>query len=175
LTRKALTENFNLLKEVMKYNDSTNELTAAGNDWIVLSGNMLRDSMMGMTLLLGVGANIALYAVGKLVGNRFVVNLLEKGLSPEEVPTIITLLLNQGGCGKAEVQIDLKNKRGLIIIENCVVAREIKTKEPHCHYLSGYFTGITEKLFGTETECVEIACTAKGDRACEFHIQQKQA
>ena len=164
--------NFNLLKEVLEFDADKNEVQTANSDWIIIPGDLLRDIFAALRFVLGKSGNTVLVGIGKKVGSHFVRTTLEKGLGPDEVPTILSLLLNQGGWGKTEIEMDLEKKNAVVIIQNCVTARNIKTKEPNCHFLRGYFEGFFGKIFNLETECVETSCIASGGSACVFHLQR---
>lgn len=174
LKQNSSLENFNLLKETLKFNEETNEITAAESDWLLIRAQFLRDIFDHMSSMNGVDGKTILNEVGKITGRNLGKHLLKQGMKPSEIPVILNLLLNEGGWGKTEINIDQKKKMGVITIKNNVIARHKKTKEPSCHFLTGYFKGLSEMLFGIETECSETNCVAKGDLACKFHIRLKQ-
>ena len=172
LKREPDISNFNFLKEALEFDSDKNEVQAADSDWVILRGGLLRDLFAALRFILGKSGNTALEGVGMKVGNNFILTLLERGLSPNEAPTILSLLLNQGGWGKTEIEMDFERKDAVVTIQNCITARNIKTKEPNCHFLRGYFKGFFVKLFNVELECVETECIANGGSACKFRVQR---
>ena len=166
-------ENFSLLKEVLRFNEATNEVQAADSDWLIIQGQMLRELFEGLRAYLGKGANIAIKAAGKTSGRRFFDSLIERDMQLEETPVVLNILFDQGGWGKAKIDIDLKAKTANMIINNCVLTRNTSSTKPSCHFLAGYFEGFCEKLFKTPTECVETKCKAKGDASCNFEVKAK--
>lgn len=172
--RQGILENFSLLKEMMKFDETKNEFQAADTDWLLLRGDLLRELFEGLRAFLGRGANIAIKAAGKNSGRRFVMTLLNRGMEIWEAESILNMLINQGGWGKAEIKIDVKTNKATISITNCVTARKTTSAAPSCHFLTGYFEGFCGMLFNVETECVEIACKASGDPACMFHVKPEE-
>jgi hypothetical protein len=128
--REPEISNFNLLKEVLEFDPDKNEVQTANSDWIIIRGDLLRDIFAALRFVLGKSGNTALVGIGKKVGGNFVNTTLEKGLSPDEVPTILSLLLNQGGWSKTEIKIAIEEKNAIVTMQNCITARNIKTKEP---------------------------------------------
>jgi predicted hydrocarbon binding protein len=174
LKYEAAISNFNLFKEVLEFDADTNEVQTANSGWIIIRGDLLRDIFASLRFVLGTSGNTVLVGMGKKVGSNFFRTTLEKGLGPDEVQTILSLLLNQGGWGKTEIEMDLEKKNVVVITQNCVTARNVKTIEPNCHFLRGYFKGFFGKLFNVEMECVETLCIASGGSACKFNVQQRK-
>ena len=171
LKRESDMFNFNLLKEAMEFDAGKSEIRTANSDWVIIRGDLLRDIFASLRFIFGKSGNTILKGIGKKVGSNFVHTTLEKGLGADEVPTILSLLLNQGGWGKTEIKIDFEEKNAIVTMQNCITARNIKTKEPSCHFLKGYFEGFFGNIFNLETECVETSCIASGGSACVFHLQ----
>ncbi len=170
MNRKKFTDNFNLLKEIIIYDQDRNQINAADTDWLVVRGGVLRDIFYGISSRMGAKGNAALVEIGTIVGNNFASEQLERGMRPDEIPTILSLLLNQGGWGKVTVELDAALRKGKIVIENCVISRHTKADEPNCYFLKGYFKGLLEALVKVEVDCVETTCIAKGDSVCQFEI-----
>ena len=176
ISRSSALENFSFLKEVIRFDEETNEISAANTDWLILRGELLRELFDGFRRFLGrEGANIAIKAAGKNSGRRFVDVLSQREIKLDEADMILSVLLNQGGWGKVEMDIKRATKTANFSITNCVTARKIKSTEPSCYFLAGYFEGFCEKLFKVELECIETACEASGDLACEFQVKPKNA
>ncbi len=173
IKREPEISNFNLLKELLEFNADKNEVQAANSDWVIIRGGLLRDLFAALSNNSGKSGN-DLERVGKKVGGNFVLTMLESGLSLDEVPTILSLLLNQGGWGKTEIEMSFEKKSAVVTMQNCVTARNVKTKVPNCHFLRGYFEGFFGKLFKVETECRETSCSATGELACKFNVEQQK-
>lgn len=164
--------NFNLLKEELDFDADRGEVQAANSDWVIIRGGLFRDVFGTLSSDLGKDRKTYLEELGKKACENFVLSMLERGFGMSELPTILSLILNQGGWGKTEIEMDFEKKKAVITMQNCVTARNIKTKEPNCHFLRGYFEGFFEKIFSTQVECVETSCIANGGSVCSFHIQQ---
>ncbi len=173
LKHTSFLANFNILQEALTFDPQKGEITAANSDWLLIRGTMFRDFINSFDSIFGSGGRIVLDETGRMVGRNFVSNLLERGLQSAEIPTVLELLLNQGGWGKATVKLNMESCSGNIIIENCAVTRCIKSREPSCYFLKGHFQGSAEKIFGVNVVCVETACMTKGDSACIFQIQPR--
>ena len=169
--RQGILENFSFLKEMIKFNEENNEIRAADQDWLIIRADLLRELFEGLRTFLGRGADIAIRAAGKTSGRRFVDILLKRGMVLDEAQMILGLLLNEGGWGKTEIEIDTSAKTARITIQNCVSARGVKSSEPSCQFLAGYYEGFFEKLFNTKISCVETTCKAAGDALCEFQAK----
>jgi predicted hydrocarbon binding protein len=74
------------------------------------------------------------------------------------------------------VDVDIKKKRAIVIVNNSPVALKLegKAKEPVDHFLRGILAGIFSDYFKTEVECVETKCTALNNNHCEFVIKEKK-
>jgi predicted hydrocarbon binding protein len=166
-------ENFNILKEMIKFDGTTSEVQAADLDWLIIRGDLLREIFEGLRAYLGRGANIAIKAPGKTSGKRFFASLLNRNMELKEIVIVLNLLINEGGWGKSEITVDYEGKKATVTLQNCITARKTRSTEPSCTFLTGYFEGFFEKLFNKETQCIETACIAKGDAVCEFQITPK--
>jgi hypothetical protein len=72
-----------------------------------------------------------------------------------------------------EIDVNPQKQRGYIRIEQSFIAEEYGSSDkPVCDFLSGYFVGIMEKVFGGQFSCNETKCIAKGDPYCEFIIER---
>lgn len=161
-----------MLKEIIIFDQNRHQINAAETDWLVIRGGVLRDIFYGISSKLGDRGKTAIEEIGAIVGKNFAVEQLQHGMQPNEIPTILSLLLNQGGWGKVTVEIDVKSSSGLVTIENCVLARNVNSNEANCHFLKGYFKGLMELLGKVEVECNEVTCMSKGDSFCQFKIKQ---
>ncbi len=72
-----------------------------------------------------------------------------------------------------KIKIDPQKQSGCIQIEQSFIAEEYGPSDrPVCDFLSGYFAGILEKIFGGQFSCNETKCVAKGDSCCEFMFEK---
>lgn len=83
-----------------------------------------------------------------------------------------------------DIDIDLDNGTGYILLIQSFAAekyREIndntklteknmKTINPLCHFLTGFFVGVFEELTRKKIECKEVKCVTKKDVYCEFQL-----
>jgi predicted hydrocarbon binding protein len=171
--KESSLEAFSFLKEIAKFDAETSEVQAADVDWLIVRGDLMRTLFEGLRIFLGEDANPAIKAAGKNTARRFIDSLSERGMSAEEANTILNMLVDQGGWGKPETKIDMEAKKAKLIIENCVTARKLKSTEPSCTFMEGWFEGVCEKLFKMDVKCVETACKAKGDETCIFEARTR--
>lgn len=134
---------------------------------------MLRDFIAAINAKLGTHGKAVIEEAAYTVGANFAQDLLDKGLNIQEVPTIIEVLFNQAGWGKAVIQVDKDTKTVTLSIENCATARDTKTVEPNCHFLKGYIRGIYEKSYSGKYQSREIACMANKGNTCVFQLNPK--
>jgi predicted hydrocarbon binding protein len=170
----SVLENFSFLKEIVRFDEGKSEIVAADADWLILRADLLRELFEGLRAFLGRGADIAIKAAGKNSGRRFVDILTKRNIQLKEADVVLNLLLNQGGWGKFEMQIDRDAHKVVITIRNCVLARGVKSPEPSCYFLAGYFEGFCGRLFNMEMECVESDCMAVDGSICEFKAKPKR-
>ncbi len=78
------------------------------------------------------------------------------------------------GWGKINVvQIDEKEKRGIVIVSNSPIAKALQGKSTHPvdHILRGILAGLFSDALEEELDCLELKCTATGTAECEFVIK----
>lgn len=72
-----------------------------------------------------------------------------------------------------EINVNQPKHEGYIRIEQSFIAEEYgRSERPVCDFLSGYFAGVLEQVFGGEFSCSETKCIAKGDPLCEFRFER---
>jgi hypothetical protein len=176
MTRQNTNGNFNPLVEALSFDRENGIITAANTDWLVVQGRFFRDLLSGFASLHSADPSSALKKVGENVGREFVAQSARQGYKPKEIPTVLELMLNVGGWGKAQVRIDTKNKSGSFILENRKIAKDAKQRETYVPFIEGFLDGLAEQLLGTCANWVKIAHDP-GDPAtellCEFHLSQK--
>jgi len=122
------------------------------------------------------GLAAVLYNAGKEVGERAAKRLREMfDIEGEELTQAFAQAVKATGWGITEVsRIDMKKHSATIIVRDCFEAAAWR-KKPYnvCHWTRGYLAGYMSTVFGKRVEAVETKCMAKGDKCCEFKIQQK--
>lgn len=175
MKRNPTLDGFQLLKETLQFDRLSYEITDTETDWLLIRASLLRDICESISSMPEADGKIILVKAGMFVGQNFTKSLLERGMLPNEIPTILNLFLDENGWGKAEINLDEKNRSGVITVKNNVLERQKRAKESNCHLMMGVFKGIFETIFETEMDCSETECLAKGDAVCKFSFQAKKA
>jgi predicted hydrocarbon binding protein len=118
------------------------------------------------------GAAVVWLEAGKYAGKEFAKALLSKGIKTEELPHVLDVFFTQGGWGKIQTKVDFTKRQALVTIRNSATARQTKSKEPVCHFIQGFISGVSDVLLDGLTECLETKCLAKGDALCEFRVKR---
>jgi predicted hydrocarbon binding protein len=160
------------LVEQAEYDADKAEIRIADTDWILMRSSTFRAMIAGAEKVLGSAAAPIWREIAKHAGRGFAEELLEGGTDPEEVPAMLEAFFTQGGWGMIRSKIDLTKKEGVIRIENCATARESKSNEPVCHFVSGFISGVADAILGEATDCSETKCMAQGDAFCEFKVER---
>lgn len=158
------------LIEQAEYNKGTGEIRVADTDWILIRSSTIRDMIKGTENMLGSAATIVWWEIGKHAGKEFTRGLVRAGTDLTEVPTWLEMFFTQGGWGVIQSKIDFTKKEAVIRIENCATARKTESKEPVCHFVRGFISGVSDVVLDDLTDCRETKCMAKGDPYCEFRI-----
>jgi hypothetical protein len=90
----------------------------------------------------------------------------------EELSSMLEEFFTQGGWGKIQADVDSMRKEALVTIRNSATARNMTAKEPVCHFVRGFITGISDVMFHCSTECIETKCIAKGDPYCDSKLRE---
>jgi predicted hydrocarbon binding protein len=171
MEKKQLLDGFSFLKETLKFDSKKSEMTAAETDWLVIRGGFLRDLLECFDSLSPDNKENALKRSGESVGRNFYTYLRDHGMQKNEVAAILACILNDGGWGHTDINIDFNKKIGFVKISNNVLIREKPNNNVFCRFLEGYFKGLAEQLFETKTECVETQCSLRGSPVCVFVIK----
>jgi predicted hydrocarbon binding protein len=158
------------LLERTEYYDDEGEWRIAGSDWLLMSGATLRSWAEVTEQILGSSAKIIMYMTGKRAGEQFAKTLLKEGLKDEELKYALEIFLTNGGWGKVRAKLNFQKQIAVVRIRNSVTTRQTKSKEPACHFISGFIAGALSSVFSKKAECVELRCKAKGDTFCEFKV-----
>jgi len=154
--------------ERTEYFDDDGEWRIAGSDWLLMSGATLRSWAKVTEQILGSGSKAIMYAAGLRAGEQFAKTLEKEGLKGDELRYALEVFLTNGGWGKVKAKVNFEEQTAVIRIHNSVTTRTTNSKEPVCHFISGYIAGTLSTIFGKKTECVETSCKAMGDSFCEF-------
>lgn len=156
------------LLERTEYYDDEGEWRIAGSDWLLTSGSTLRSWAKVTEQNLGSDSKALMYITGKHAGEQFAKTLLKEGLKDEELKYGLEIFLTNGGWGKVRANANFQKQTATVRVRNSVMTRQIKAKEPVCHFISGYIAGVFSVIFGKKIECTETKCKAKGDTFCEY-------
>jgi predicted hydrocarbon binding protein len=156
------------LLEKTEYYDDEGEWRIAGSDCLLLNGATLRAWAEFTKQVLGPGAKVIMSEAGKSAGQQFARSLLKVGLKLEELKDAAQIFLTQSGWGMVSAQVDTKKKSATFQIRNSVMARQIKSQEPVCHFIAGYLAGVLSVMLNENVECNEETCGGMGDNLCEF-------
>jgi len=122
------------------------------------------------------GLAAVLYNAGKETGKRAAKRLKERfNIDGNELIQAFAQAVRATGWGITEFsRIDMKNHSATIIVKECFEAAAWR-KKPYtvCHWTRGYLAGYMSTVFGKPVEAIEAKCMARGDKYCEFKIQQK--
>jgi predicted hydrocarbon binding protein len=155
------------LLERTEYYDDEGEWRIAGSDWILFSGATLRAWANVTEQVVGSKAKIIMFEAGKSSGQQFAHSLLKEGLRCEELKDALEIFLIRSGWGIVSSQVDAQNKRASFHIHNCVMARQIKSKEPVCDFINGYIAGVLCVMFNQNVDCNETKCKGMSGSLCE--------
>ncbi len=70
------------------------------------------------------------------------------------------------------LDLDDEKKKAKLRIKNSFLTRHLKkSNNPSCWYISGYFNGTLEAVWGADLVTREKKCESMGDPYCEFHTE----
>ena len=122
------------------------------------------------------GLAAVLYNAGKEVGRHVAERLGEMfHIEGKELIQAFAQAVRATGWGIIEVsRIDMKKHSATIIVKDCFEAAAWR-KKPYtvCHWTRGYLAGYMSTVFGKPVDAIETKCMARGDKYCEFKIQQR--
>ncbi len=173
LSPKSSHKQSSSLIEQAEYHEETGEIQIADADWVLIRTSTFRDLVKATERMLGSGATVIWLEAGKHAGKEFAEILLREGTEPEEVPLRLEMFFTQGDWGRIQTKVNFTRKEAVVRIDNCATARQTVSKEPVCHFIRGFISGVSDVMFDALAECVETACMAKGDTFCEFRIKRK--
>lgn len=124
-----------------------------------------------------IGKENTIYLAGKNSGYLWFVNMAKnfKVAKKDIVKWGVDIISLAGFGNPIIVNIDTKNKKMIIDLENSTLAEKYKgTNKPIDHLFRGFIAGAGKLFFNVETEAIEIKCKAKGARKCEFIVKKRE-
>lgn len=152
------------------------ELSAPnGNDIVVINRQTLGTVFESMRKMLQSGSGLIWYDAGKEAGEaegRRLKKLMSK-MDPERFLHFITDLYTNLGWGRTTLdRLNLEGKSVVIITKNNPLTREVRSSQPVCHYIKGFYQGFCATTFLSDQVTVEeTTCEAMGEDRCEFRIR----
>jgi len=143
----------------------------SGEDWVMISGEALRNVYEHEVAILGTGAFVIWYNAGKAVGKTEGVKFSAfiDSLGIDQLAQELGRTYNQLGWGRIEVkEIDLMKNEVHITMRNSPMVRRVKDTEPRCWYVRGFMEGIISSILGVEATAFELNCEAVNGDHCEF-------
>ncbi len=122
---------------------------------------------------LGVGrTNDIIISAGRLAGQQFCENMLDRELEFNEFASQLQSVLRQQAIGILRIEkVDLELMRfTLTIAEDLDCSGLPPTDEMTCQYDEGFIAGIMEAYTGKPFNAKEIDCWASGERLCRFDV-----
>ena len=177
MTDQNITGSFNPLVEGLTFDSEKGLITAANSNWLVIQAKILRDILVGFNSLKCLNSDSALEDVGGIVGKGVFTQLLGQGYKPKEIPAVLELLINLGGWGKTQLQINVRGKSIHFIITKCIIAGDPEFKEALSHFIRGFLKGLAEKFFGVNAkwfETIHYPADQCRDSVWEFNLNQKK-
>jgi len=116
--------------------------------------------LTGLGKLLGASSGVALYSVGKTIGESLELK------TPEE----LLKLVKNWKIGIPKVSEMTEHKITVQVFE-CVTCCGIPNiGEMVCHFEAGLIAGALSKILGKSTKATETKCYGKGDKVCQFEV-----
>lgn len=162
---------FESLLTQASYVEEKGEIRVLGQDWILITTSTFKNLFEGTEKILGSGATVVWFSIAQHTGREIMKTVLKGETNPQKAIGFLETFFTQGGWGKVQIDMNFEDKRAAVKIENCATARDIRSKEPICHFVRGFVSGVAEILFGSPTKCFETKCSAKGDSFCEFQVE----
>ena len=160
--------------EALAFNPERGELVAPNGDDLVVMNRVPFATVFGsLREILGSGGNVIWHNAGVRSGEaegRRLKKLTTKQ-SPEEFLLLITDFYTNLGWGKSTF-VGLKEGSVTIATKNNPLVRGVRSKEPVCHFIGGFYKGFCAEVFKSDHVTVEeTSCEATGAGHCEFRIR----
>jgi predicted hydrocarbon binding protein len=127
--------------------------------------------------ILGDEASAVFYESGIRAGREAAESVsIERDEKDSELYDVWNSLWGSNGVGLfklVEYDYDESSKRGRLVVDDSFIATTYgRSDKAVCHFLSGFLAGIFEVLWKTPLICTEMKCWSKGDKYCEFILEQ---
>ena len=160
--------------EELAFNPERGELVAPnGDDLIVINRVPFATIFWSLHELLGSGGNVIWHTAGLRSGEaegRRLKKLTTK-MASEAFLSLVTDFYTNLGWGKSTFA-HLKRGSVTIMTKNNPLVRGVKSKEPVCQFIGGFYKGFCAEVFRSNHVTVEeTACEATGADHCEFRIK----
>ena len=146
-----------------------------GSDIIVINRQTLGTVFEGMRQMLQSSADLVWYNAGEHAGEAEGKRLkkLTTKMDPKNFLHLITDLYTNLGWGKTTFEgLSLRERTVTIFTESNPLTRDVKSRQPVCHYIKGFYKGFSAVIFPSDQVTVEeVSCEATGARHCEFRIR----
>lgn len=120
--------------------------------------------------------NEIIIKAGRLAGQQFCENMLNKALDFNEFVSQLQSVLREQAMGILRIEkVDLENMQFMLTIaEDLDCSGLPPTDEVTCQYDEGFIAGILEAYTGKPFCAKEIDCWASGERLCRFDVRLKE-
>lgn len=146
-----------------------------GNDIVVINRQTLGTVFEGMRQMLRSSSNLIWFNAGVHAGEEEGTRLekLSSKMSPRDFLRLITDLYTNLGWGKTTFgDFNQERKSVTILTDSNPLTREVRSEEPVCHYIKGFYKGFCTSVFHSDSVTVdETSCEATGADHCEFRIR----
>jgi predicted hydrocarbon binding protein len=168
-------------EEVYKIDRVQNEawirILEAGVRVVIMRAGTLVDLQKGVEAIIGNEASVVFYEAGIRAGKNSTKVLLEEWEERgREFLKRWGDFYKSAGVGwfkLEEIEVDFEKRNGYIRIKQSFIAEEYGSSDrPVCHFLSGFFVGVLEEIFGEKLMGKQIKCISKGDPYCEFQFEK---
>jgi predicted hydrocarbon binding protein len=162
---------------VPKLDSARGELRGSGGeDWVLFSGEAIRRVYAQEVMMLGTGAFVIWYNVGRAIGlvegQKFAGMVETTGIN--DLAQNLGRTYNHLGWGVIEIgEIDLRSNEITITMRNSPMVRGVSNKEPQCWYVRGFMEGMVSSLLGVDATAFEVTCEAVNRSHCEFKVGWK--
>jgi len=124
--------------------------------------------------IMGPAAKAVLYKYGETFGFYVTKESAEKwGLEDTELVDFLGKALTAWGFGKIDnIVLDKRRKFLKSTLSNSIeLIADVKSENPSCHFMAGFFGGIGRYIFSEDVICKEKMCASTGDPFCVFEVE----
>lgn len=98
------------------------------------------------------------------------------GMEKKKETEFVQEFFTASGWGKIQtIDLEMEQKRAIIIIENSPFAESLKgkTQLPADLFIRGVLAGLLSKIFEEDIDCVEVECATHNNERCKFILKPK--